>query len=1021
MRKSFLLAAIVCVSAHAAWAADWPQYRADAARNGYTAESIAADLSPRWVRKAGHAPDPAWVGTDTRMPFDHAYHAVVAGDTLFFGSSADCKVYALDAATGKERWSFFTDGPVRFAPAVWNDRVFVVSDDGYLYCLSANDGELLWKKRGGPGPSMLLGNDRMVSRWPARGGVAIVDDVLYFAAGIWPSEGIYLYAIDPATGETLWVNDDSGSIEMDQPHPTARAKSGVSAQGYLVASGDRLLVPTGRAVPAAFDIASGTFLYFHLQQYQATGGSRTTSIGQQFVNGPVLFDATTGNAEGTLGCSAVAATPNLLVYAARDELRAIDRRTIVVEKDSTDRKGRPVKKRVISAPRWTMPTSHPGILSMIVAGDSVVLGTHDKKVVIAEMGSKTEVWSAEVDGYPLGLAAASGRLYVSTDRGTIYCFDGTRTRKADVVTPERARSPYPSNGAFAEAAEEIIKTTGVTEGYCLDLGCGDGRLAYELAKRTNLRVYAVDPDPGNVRRAREKLDAAGLYGVRVTVHQADPENTSYPRYFADLIVSCRSVDEGPDVVSVGEMSRLQRPYGGIAIVGKTGDMKTNVRGPLDGAGTWTHQYCDVANTCCSTDTLVKAPLGMLWFKDSDLIMPSRHGRGPAPLFSEGRLFVEGMHALRAVNAYNGRTLWEIPLENILKAYDQEHLVGTASTQSNFCLAGESIYLRAGNRCVRVDAATGRQVAEFLLPVPPAGLGTWGYIACENGTLFGSIANTEHIVYWTFMKSDMSELFGESSAFFALDADTGSLKWRYTARNSIRHNNIAIADGRVFLIDRPLDVVDTFEYQAAKAKRRGRKSVAVETPGATGTRSELVALDAETGEILWKTDEDIYGTMLALSVKHDVLLMTQQHTRFKLPSEAGGRMTAFRASDGTRLWDAKSDPRGKGSRPILNDDVIYNEPGAWNLLTGERLDFDLQRSYGCGILSSCPNLMVYRSATVGYYDLTEKTGTENYGGIRPGCWINAIPVGGLVLMPDATDRCVCSYLIKASVALQPYGE
>ena len=133
------------------------------------------------------------------------------------------------------------------------------------------------------------------------------------------------------------------------------------------------------------------------------------------------------------------------------------------------------------------------------------------------------------------------------------------------------------------------------------------------------------------------------------------------------------------------------------------------------------------------------------------------------------------------------------------------------------------------------------------------------------------------------------------------------------------------------------------------------------------------------------------------------------------------MTAFRASDGTRLWDAKSDPRGKGSRPIINDDVIYNEPGAWNLLTGERLDFDLQRSYGCGILSSCPNLMLYRSATVGYYDLARGGETENYGGIRPGCWINAIPAGGLVLMPDATDRCVCSYLIKASVALQPYGE
>ncbi|MCX6907462.1 MAG: hypothetical protein NTY01_05410 [Verrucomicrobia bacterium] len=36
----------------------------------------------------------------------------------------------------------------------------------------------------------------------------------------------------------------------------------------------------------------------------------------------------------------------------------------------------------------------------------------------------------------------------------------------------------------------------------------------------------------------------------------------------------------------------------------------------------------------------------------------------------------------------------------------------------------------------------------------------------------------------------------------------------------------------------------------------------------------------------------------------------------------------------------------------------------------------------------------------------------------GCWINVVPAAGLLLMSDATDRCTCSYLIKASIALQP---
>ncbi len=145
-----------------AQAADWPMFRADAGRTGYTSQTLPAKLSLRWVRQARHAPEPAWRGRDTRMPFDHAYLPVIADGTLYFGSSADGKVYALDAATGKHRWTFFTGAPVRFAPAVFADRVLVTSDDGYLYCLAAADGELLWKRRGGPDEDKVLGNGRIV-------------------------------------------------------------------------------------------------------------------------------------------------------------------------------------------------------------------------------------------------------------------------------------------------------------------------------------------------------------------------------------------------------------------------------------------------------------------------------------------------------------------------------------------------------------------------------------------------------------------------------------------------------------------------------------------------------------------------------------------------------------------------------------------------------------------------------------------------------------------------------------------
>ena len=159
---------------------------------------------------------------------------------------------------------------------------------------------------------------------------------------------------------------------------------------------------------------------------------------------------------------------------------------------------------------------------------------------------------------------------------------------------------------------------------------------------------------------------------------------------------------------------MQRPFGGVAMLGSP--LKKAVADPLEGAGQWTHQYAYPANTCCSSDNIVQGPLGMLWFRDSDLDSPQRHGRGPAPLFLDGRLFVEGLNSMRAVNAYNGRLLWEYPLPDILKAYNGEHLMGTSGTHSNYCIARESLFVRAMARtyCGSIPK-TGKKLAQFERP------------------------------------------------------------------------------------------------------------------------------------------------------------------------------------------------------------------------------------------------------------------------------------------------------------------
>ncbi len=996
--KPILFFSLFAVSVCTSLADGWPMYRADSERSGYTSEEFPKSLTLQWMYKSNHDPHPAWQARDTRMFFDYAYRTVIADGQVYFGSSADGKIYALDAKTGQEQWTFFTDAPVRFAPLVFKNQVFAVSDGGYLYCLSAQDGTCLWKMQGGPEKEMLLGNDRMVSRWPVRGAPVLKDGVLYFAAGIWPSEGIFIYALDPDTKKVLWKNDSAGYIEMPQPHPTAFARSGVSAQGYLAATKDQLFVPTGRAVPAAFDRTNGQFQYFHLQANRGSGGSFVSATESYVFNNGILFNSQSGLPDIKTDQPTIVFLPNGVAQSTNDKVSVYS----WIETEKTDRKGNKEKTKELKQ-EWSVNTPHAGV-SLIAAGNTLISGGKNGVCAI-DMDSQKVFWSQEVDGTPYDLACADQRLYVSTDKGNIYCFGADKQDKPITIEPSTDTNPYGENEIYTEAAKEIIQKTNITEGYCLDLGCGDGALAYELAKWTDLHIYAVDDNIENVKKAREKLDAAGLYGTRVTVHHADISETLYPDYFADLIVSGRSVTGNTQILPSQEINRLQRPSGGMICTGKPGEMKVDVRGELDNTGEWTHQYANPANTICSNDSLVRGPLEMLWFRDVDIIMPQRHGRGTAPLYHNGRMFVEGINTLRAVNAYNGRPLWDYTLNNVLEEYDQDHLMGVSGTQSNFCLSDDYVFIHNQEKCFKINAETGEKIAEYKTPnVSNGESGIWGYIAYKNGLLIGTTANENHVVKWRYLKGEMGSQYTESTSLFALDPETGETKWTDQAQNSIRHNAIAIGDNHVYLIDRPIADFDKIDYD--KAKRRGN--------GAAQPTGDLIALDLKSGEIVWRKENNIYGTMLALSTDHDVLLMSYQSTRFQLDSEKGGRMAAFQASTGDRLWDIEAD---YGSRPLIVDQTIYAQPGAWDLLSGEKKEFHFTRSYGCGILAAAENLLVYRSATLGYRDLINDTETQNYGGIRPGCWINAIPAGGLILLPDAASGCTCSYLIQATIALQ----
>jgi outer membrane protein assembly factor BamB len=62
---------------------------------------------------------------------------------IYIGSQ-DSYCYCFDASTGNLIWNFETDGSVFSTPAVFDDKIYFGSYDGKLYCLNAQTGDLIW-------------------------------------------------------------------------------------------------------------------------------------------------------------------------------------------------------------------------------------------------------------------------------------------------------------------------------------------------------------------------------------------------------------------------------------------------------------------------------------------------------------------------------------------------------------------------------------------------------------------------------------------------------------------------------------------------------------------------------------------------------------------------------------------------------------------------------------------------------------------------------------------------------------
>jgi len=1160
---SIITAALAVIAATGVVSAeDWPMYRHDIRRSGITTDALGADLSLAWTFIPVRGPEVAWPDSRKEKPrtqFDEVFQVAVSGGKVFFGSSSDNKVYALHAATGEVVWTAFTGGPIRCAPTVCEGKVYIGSDDGYAYCLDASTGAVLWRVRIAFVDRRVVGNEKMISLWPVRTGVLVDGGVAYFGAGVFPHEGTFVCAVNADTGAAIWRNDTCGEEGAHLEY------GGMTPQGYALASESVLYVPSGRAMPGAFDRATGEFLYY-CSPGGKIGGTWALVVGDRMVagmEGKRAYDEKTGeqvDAEyAWFPGYQLLVTDEYSYLLDHDELRALDRSAhefagqwrsaVIKERDGLKRKLDVVKQalktvaadqRVASEQRagqlekeiaaldqqrseieaavhkWRRPLAHHE--AMILAGNALVIGGQGH-VVTLDAATGGDRWAAEVEGRAAGLAVADGRLFVSTDSGAIHCF--AAGGGSHEIRPPVVEHPYAdeSQARYGQAAEAILEHSGVSRGFCLVLGSREGRLALELAKRSDLKVIGLEADETGIAKARLAVDAAGLHG-RVIFEPPAPEGPGFADYFANLIVSQTAVDTGLADGDASEVFRMLKPCGGVLCLGcpesrditglrswiagiadvpeprsieDSGVWTVVERGPLPGAGSWTHQYADTANTACSDDTLVRAPLGVLWFGEpGPEYMVERHARPAAPVAIDGRLFVQGENRIMAYDAYNGVLLWQREMPGAIR-------VRVDSDMSNLVAQHDGVYVAIGDTCTRLDPATGEVIRTYT--VAPGNDGSprrWGYLACIGHTLYGTSAKPLQKDYGDFWKQYVSEdgswqnldtmpadyrsyavTFEEpderaywlqqqngltwhsmnnwpawgsverpegavttrimaSDSLFALDVETGETRWTYQG-DAVAHPAIAIAEGTVFLAD--CGVSGDEEATAIEAKKQLLARGTWEEGGEMQYEPQhadvrrLLALDADTGEKRWERVIDLTGCggdRLGLAYKDGVLLAFgcfSNHDRnlFREGKLSWRRITAVDGGSGADLW---SKPLNYLRRPLVIGDEILIEPRACDLrtgaiktrrhpLTGHEETWEFVRpGHCCSITSASPTMFFLRGYFLWYYDLVKDQGMLPFGGMRPGCWLNTIPANGLLLFPEASAGCGCSYPVRCSVALQP---
>jgi outer membrane protein assembly factor BamB len=393
---------------------DWPTYRADNQRSSSAAVEIPQEVDVAWHYRAHK---------DVRTT-----PATAVGDLVFIAGT-DGMIRALEAKTGKVRWSFATDGQVFYPPTFADGRLLTGSADGWIYALEAATGESLWRFRAAPVERRIPVYGHLSSTWPVASGVLVEDGVAYAAAGIACHDGTYVYALNAETGRITWQNTESDNLVGGDE------VTGISVQGHLLLNRGRLFMAGGNVVsPAIYNAKTGECLNklddetsesldTHWQMQRSSRGSELFLQGETVLTGGRMLysekrDGIPSRYQGNYVM--LASGHGLLI---RGNGKTIER-VVPGETDSV--------KRIVWKRNW-----FTSLDAMVIAKNSIVVAgqmedtAQDRKVVPAILAldpiDGSVQWAHRLPERVVswGLAVnRSGHVLVSMANGDVACLEG---------------------------------------------------------------------------------------------------------------------------------------------------------------------------------------------------------------------------------------------------------------------------------------------------------------------------------------------------------------------------------------------------------------------------------------------------------------------------------------------------------------------------------------------------------------------------------------------------------------------